>query len=153
MVTSLNPVRLDLAQAALRVILAAVFIGNGGQKLFGWFGGSGLQGQAKAFESYCQMGVCLRPGMPFAVALGGLEFFGGILVLLGLFTPVIALLYIVEMTGAMFFRSSKLGFFGGPAGMETNLLLLFVAFTILLLGAGRFGVMRMIRPTTGGQRP
>jgi uncharacterized membrane protein YphA (DoxX/SURF4 family) len=66
------------APALLRALLAVAFVGHGGQKLFGWFGGLGLAGTADWFES-----VGLSPGRPLALLSGLVEFGGGILIGMG----------------------------------------------------------------------
>ena len=67
----------------LRLSVGGFFIGHGTQKLFGWFGGHGLDATGQAFES---MG--LRPGKRNAIAAGAAEAGGGALLALGLATPL-----------------------------------------------------------------
>jgi putative oxidoreductase len=57
--------------------------GHGAQKLFGWWGGNGLEGTAGWLES---MGM--KPGKPWAVLAGASEFGGGVLTLLGFLNPL-----------------------------------------------------------------
>jgi len=63
----------------LRVAAGIIFTGHGAQKLFGWFGGYGLEGTGQFMAS---MG--LEPGLLMALLTGGAEFFGGLALLLGL---------------------------------------------------------------------
>lgn len=65
----------------LRVVVGALFIGHGSQKLFGVLGGAGLGGTAEMFEK-----LGLRPGRRQALLAGASEFFGGALLALG-FSP------------------------------------------------------------------
>ncbi|HSA97151.1 MAG TPA: DoxX family protein, partial [Acidobacteriota bacterium] len=67
----------------LRIVLGAVFLGHGAQKLFGWFGGRGLAGHAKFMEA-----LGLRPPRLFGAISGLGEFFGGLGVLAGFLTPL-----------------------------------------------------------------
>ena len=90
----------------LRLVLGGVFIAHGAQKLFGWFGGPGLQGTAGFFD---QAG--LKPGSVMALLAGLAEFGGGLLVLLGLLTPVGALAVIVVMIVAILRVHLPNGFF------------------------------------------
>jgi len=69
----------------LRVLIGGLFLGHGTQKLFGWFGGGGLEDTAGGFES---MGM--RPGKRHAAAAGAAEAGGGLLLALGLGTPLAA---------------------------------------------------------------
>lgn len=67
----------------LRVIVGALYIGHGTQKLFGWFGGHGLEGTGQFMET-----LGLKPGRRQALASGAAEAGGGALLALGLLTPV-----------------------------------------------------------------
>src|SRR5512132_4091860 len=74
---------MNLGKLALRGVVGPLFVGHGTQKLFGWFGGHGLEGTAGFFEQ----GIGLRPGKRHATAAGLSEAVGGALVTLGAFTP------------------------------------------------------------------
>src|SRR5262245_33015125 len=66
-----------------RVVPGLVMAAHGSQKLFGWFGGYGLNGTGQFLE-----GLGFRPGRTFAGLAGLAEFGGGLLIALGLFGPV-----------------------------------------------------------------
>src|SRR5919107_793660 len=83
---------MDIALLVLRVVVGLFFVGHGAQKLFGKFGGHGLEGTAGFFE---QIGMV--PGRRHAIAAGSAEFFGGLLLVLGLATPLAAALIIAVM--------------------------------------------------------
>ena len=85
-----------LARLVFRVILGALFIGHGTQKLFGWFGGHGPEGTGQFFEQ-----VGLKPGKQQAIAAGAAETASGALIALGLLTPVGAAMVIGVMAGAI----------------------------------------------------
>ena len=71
---------------ALRVVLGVIFLAHGAQKLLGAFGGPGLKGTAAFFE---QVGIKPSSVMaPLAALAALLEFGGGLLVLVGLLTPL-----------------------------------------------------------------
>jgi putative oxidoreductase len=74
-----------LGRLLLRLTIGGTFFVHGTQKLFGWFGGYGPDGTGQFFES-----LGLRPGRQNAVAAGATETGGGILVALGLATPLAA---------------------------------------------------------------
>lgn len=73
----------DLAVLIVRLTTGGLLAGHGAQKLFGSFGGYGLEGTSGWMES---MGF--KPGQAWAVAAGASEFGGGLLTALGLFHPV-----------------------------------------------------------------
>lgn len=73
----------NVGMLALRTTTGALIAGHGAQKLFGKFGGYGLEGTAGWIES-----LNLKPGKPWAVAAGASEFGGGVLTALGLLNPI-----------------------------------------------------------------
>lgn len=77
---------LSLGIFIIRLVVGITMIGHGAQKLFGWFGGPGLQGMGKGFES---MGM--KNGVTMALLAGLSEFGGGVLFVLGLLTPLASL--------------------------------------------------------------
>ena len=125
----------DLALFVLRLVLGGVFIAHGAQKLFGWFGGPGLQGTAGFFD---QTGI--KPGSVMALLAGLAEFGGGLLVLLGLLTPLGALAIIVVMIVAILRVHLPNGFFNTNGGYEFNLTLIGIAVALILAGSGAYGL-------------
>ncbi|MFF7616217.1 DoxX family protein [Streptomyces lavendulae] len=123
--------RRDLALLALRTGTGAVLIAHGAQKLFGWFGGAGLEGTAAAMES---MGF--RPGRQSAIAAGLGEAGGGALLVLGLATPAAAA---GAMAGAVAVHAPA-GFFNQSGGFEYPAFLGFTAAAVGLAGPGRYSV-------------
>ena len=125
--------RSTVAPLLLRLVLAVAFVGHGAQKLFGWFGGLGLAGTAGYFDS-----VGLSPGRPLALLSGLAELGGGILLGLGLLTPLAALVLAGNMAVAIATVNVHHGFFStdGQNGFELPLTFAAVAVTIGLLGPG-----------------
>jgi putative oxidoreductase len=128
--------------AVLRLALAAVFIAHGGQKLFGLWGGHGLEATAGFFA---QMG--LQPAFPLAVSVATLEFAGGILLALGAFTVVVSAALTLEMLVAIVKVHLASGFFLNwnlvPVqghGYEYNLVLIGALVCLTLAGPGAFSV-------------
>ena len=125
----------DVAILFLRVSLAVVFIAHGGQKMFGWWGGPGA---ADFVSGMATMGI----PAPLAYAAMVAEFFGGLALLVGLFTRLAALGIAVTMAVAMFKVHFANGFFlaneGG--GFEFTFVLLLVALAVALLGPGRLAL-------------
>lgn len=125
----------DLALLLIRLWLAVTFLGHGGQKLFGWFGGGGPSGTARHFES-----LGIRPGQFWAVLAGLGEFGGGVLVGLGLLTPLGALAIIMTMVVAITASTGRQGFWIQNGGYEYNLFLIIVSLALILTGPGAFAL-------------
>ena len=122
---------MDLALLVLRVVVGLLFVGHGAQKLFGVFGGGGLEGTAGMFDS-----IGLRPGWLHARAAGTAEFAGGALLALGLFTPFAAAALIGVMTAAVITVHLPNGIWNSNQGYEFNLVLTAVVFALAGIGAG-----------------
>ncbi|MFD3326858.1 DoxX family membrane protein [Streptomyces sp. NPDC058701] len=126
--------RRDLALLALRAGTGAVLVAHGTQKLFGWFGGGGLEKTAAAME---HMGF--TPGRHSAVAAGLGEAGGGALLVLGLATPAAGAAAAGAMAGAVAVHAPA-GFFAQGGGFEYPAFLGFTAAAIGLAGAGRYSL-------------
>ncbi|MFF8293491.1 DoxX family protein [Streptomyces sp. NPDC016309] len=126
--------RRDLGLLVLRVGTGAVLAAHGAQKLFGWFGGGGIEGTSKAMEA---MGF--RPGRQSAVAAGVGEAGGGVLLMLGLATPAAGAAAAGAMAGAVAVHAPA-GFFNQSGGFEYPAFLGFTAAAIGVTGAGRYSL-------------
>ncbi|OIV35765.1 RpiR family transcriptional regulator [Mangrovactinospora gilvigrisea] len=124
---------------ALRVGTGAVLCAHGGQKLFGWFGGGGIEGTAAAMD---HMGY--RPGKANAVMAGLGEFGGGAALALGLGTPVAGAAAAGTMAGAAAVHAPS-GFFAQEGGLEYPAFLGFAAAAVGLSGAGRLSLDHLTR--------
>ncbi len=86
----------NVASLILRVPTGIIFMAHGAQKLFGAFGGYGLEGTGQWMAS---MGI--EPGYLMALLSGSGEFFGGLAILIGLLTrPAAAVLGSVRKVGS-----------------------------------------------------
>ena len=130
---------IDGAALLLRGVLGFVFVAHGAQKLFGWFGGEGIDGTAAFFESL---------GIPaphfFAVLVGLTEFCGGLLIVAGLLTVAVSVALIVDMVVAIATFNGANGFFSSNGGWELNFVLIGLLGALTLIGAGRWGIDRAI---------
>ena len=129
----------NLAALILRVVLGGLMTGHGAQKLFGWWGGYGLDGTSAWLES---MGM--RPGRSWAILAGTSEFGGGVLSLLGFLNPLGPLGVIGAM--AMATRKAHWGkpiwvTEGGPELPVTNIS---IATTLMLAGPGEYSLDRAL---------
>jgi putative oxidoreductase len=122
--------------AILRVAVGAVFIAHGAQKLFGIWGGGGLEGTAAGFAK-----LGLEPSYPLAIAAGLVEFGGGLLLVCGALTLFAALALVVQMLVAIWKVHGAHGFFL-PAGYEYNLALIAALVSLALTGPGAFSFDR-----------
>ncbi|MFE9401423.1 DoxX family membrane protein [Streptomyces sp. NPDC006530] len=130
--TCLN--RRDLGLLVLRAGTGAVLMAHGAQKLFGCFGGGGLDGTAAAME---HMGF--KPGKQSAIAAGLGEMGGGALLTLGLATPAAGAAAAGAMAGAVSVHAPA-GFFAQGGGFEYPAFLGFTAAAVGLAGAGRYSL-------------
>src|SRR3954453_7799357 len=126
---------MDLALLVLRVVVGLLFVGHGAQKLFGVFGGGGLEGTAGMFDN-----IGLRPAWLHARAAGTAEFLGGALLALGLFTPFAAAALIAVMTAAVITVHAPNGIWNTNQGYEFNPVMVAVAFALAGIGAGSWSL-------------
>lgn len=124
---------------ALRIPVGLIFAAHGAQKLFGWFGGYGLEGTGQFFYS-----VGLNPGYLMALLAGLVEFFGGLALVVGLLVRPAAAALAVAMLIAIFSVHIGNGFFLDKGGIEYALALFAVSSALLFSGAGRFSIDRAI---------
>jgi putative oxidoreductase len=126
---------MDLALLVLRVVVGLLFVAHGAQKLFGSFGGGGLNGTADMFDA-----IGLRPPRLHAAAAGASEFVGGALLALGLVAPIGAALVIAVMTAAIVSVHWSNGLWNTNGGFEYNAVVIAVAFAIAGVGSGKWSL-------------
>ena len=124
---------------ALRVALGLVFLGHGAQKAFGAFGGPGFAGATGFIGS-----LGFRPARFWAALAVGGELLAGALFVLGLFTPLAALLVLGTMAVAIAKVHGPKGFFAQNGGYEYNLVLIFAALALLLAGPGTYSLDHLL---------
>jgi putative oxidoreductase len=128
-----------MAHALMRAGLGFILIPHGMQKLFGSFGGAGLNGFAGIFDK-----IGYSPGIFWASVVGCTEFIGGILLLIGLFTRPAAAAVVIFMLNAIWVTSHAGGFFWTKGGMEFSLLIGLVALYFLCSGGGPYSLDRKL---------
>src|SRR5919197_1453184 len=106
---------MDIGRTSLRIVVGSLFIGHGTQKLFGWFGGHGLEGTGGMMEK-----LGMRPARRHALLVGTAESGGGALLALGAMTPLATAM----LTGSMTTAIRKVHWANGPwitsGGWEYN---------------------------------
>jgi putative oxidoreductase len=127
------------AALALRIPIGIIFAAHGAQKLFGWFGGYGLEGTGQFFGS-----IGLNPGYLMALLAGAAEFFGGLALVFGLLVRPAAAALAFAMLIAVFAVHFSKGFFLDKGGFEYALALFAASLALLFSGAGRWSVDRAL---------
>jgi putative oxidoreductase len=135
----------EVARLALRLTVGSIFIEHGTQKLFGWFGGHGPDGTGGFFES-----IGLRPGRRNAIAAGTVEAGGGLMLALGLATPLAAASLASVMLTALRTAVWRDGFKTGEGGYEVLLLVSALAFAES--GPGPWSVDALLKSERRGAR-
>jgi putative oxidoreductase len=121
----------DLSLLAARALLGVVLIAHGWQKLNDW----GLEGTRAGFTD---MGVPnAGPAAAFSIAV---ELGGGALLVLGLLTPLVALLVVADMAGAFWYAHRGTTVFVGDGGWELVAVIGAVALALMATGAGRLSI-------------
>jgi len=126
-----------LEATVLRIPIGLILAAHGGQKLFAWFGGKGLEGTGQWMAS-----VGLQPGFLMALLAGSAEFFGGVALMLGLMTRIAASANALTMAVALLWVHASQGFFMSAHGIEYALALLAATVSLSIMGAGQYSLDR-----------
>lgn len=124
----------------IRLAFGTIFVAHGAQKLFGWWGGYGLEATGQWMAS-----IGLQPGFSMAMLAGGIEFFGGLAIIVGLLTRPIALVSSLLMLVALILVHWPNGFFISANGYEFALALLAMSVSLTISGSGRLSLDSMLR--------
>jgi putative oxidoreductase len=117
----------------IRAMVGVVFVFHGSQKLFGAFGGPGIEG----FTGFLTQLEVPYPALNAYLAAIA-EFGGGLALILGAGTRLVAVPLVITMLVASF--SAHRGAFALPSGMEYSLSLAVISAGLGLTGAGRWAV-------------
>lgn len=131
----------------VRLGLGIVFFAHGAQKVLGWFGGPGLRGTI----GYFKQGLGIPPAATVMAAL--IEFLGSVGLIVGFLARPAALGIIAVMVVAISTVHVKNGFFlnwtltpGQGHGYEFNLVIIAMALSIVIGGAGVISLDRLLVP-------
>jgi putative oxidoreductase len=128
-------VSISLGLLILRVVVGLTVAAHGAQKLFGWWGGPGMTGWTQAVTK-----LRIRPAAPWAWVAALSEFGGGLLLALGLLSPLGSF----GIAGAMLVAIATVhwpnGFWNGKRGYEFNLTLLGSVAALALTGPGIYSL-------------
>jgi putative oxidoreductase len=139
-INALIATKLGLDTLPLRVGAGVIFTAHGAQKLFGWFGGYGLEGTAGWMES-----IGLAPGTLMAALAGGAEFFGGLLLITGFLVRPTAVILAITMLVAIVTVHLQNGLFMSNNGYEFGLALLVISMGLALRGAGSLSIDNLLQ--------
>jgi putative oxidoreductase len=135
-----NPNLVSLSLLFLRCTIGILLFIAGSGKLFGWFGGYGMEATIQGFS---KIGI----SMPLTYLSTYTEFLGGLLLIIGLFTRPVAFAVMINMLVATLVTLPH-GFMG-PTGAQTPFLFLVIDTVILLAGPMAYSVDRIIFGKSG----
>jgi putative oxidoreductase len=138
-IKSLFTTRAGYGLTVVRILVGIIFVAHGSQKLFGAFGGYGLEGTGQYMAS-----LGLTPGYLMALLSGSAEFFGGLGLVVGLLARPAALVLAATLVVAIFSVHISNGLFMSNNGYEFALALLGGVVAVLIEGAGKLSFDRAI---------
>ena len=124
----------------LRLVVGLTVAGHGAQKLFGVWGGPGMNGWTQVVQR-----LRMRPARPLAWIAALSEFGGGLLLALGLLSPLGSLAIIGAMLVAIATVHLSKGFWVSKGGFEFNLTLIGAAAALAITGPGAYSLDNALR--------
>jgi putative oxidoreductase len=136
---------MDIGLLLLRLTVGLTLAAHGAQKLFGWFGGPGLEatGQGMAMLGF-------QPGRRHALMAGLVEAGGGLLLAVGFLTPAAAAVVFAVMLVAGVSAHVKQGFFLASGGYEYTLVLGVAGLTVAFTGPGALSLDGLLGYSVNG---
>jgi len=127
-----------LAEPLVRVAAGLMLLPHGAQKLFGWFGGYGVDATGQFFAA--------KLGLPtsFALIAGLIEVFGGLALAVGFLTRPAAALVFALMAVAIVWVHLPIGYFWMTGGLEYPLMWALVALAFVFRGGGAYSLDALI---------
>ena len=119
----------------IRVVIGLTMAGHGAQKVFGWWGGPGIKGWTGGMTR-----MRIRPPVAWAWISALSELIGGLLLALGLLTPLACAAVAASMLVAMALVHWPKGFWNSKGGYEFNLSILSAVIGLAFTGAGAISV-------------
>ena len=129
---------MDIAILILRLALGALIAAHGLQKSFGWFKGPGFAATSGAFHAWG-----FRPGGRMVILASLFEVIGGVLLILGLATPVACAILVGTLTVATSPNVAK-GFWAAHGGVELPVTYAVIAVALAFSGGGLFSIDALI---------
>jgi putative oxidoreductase len=130
---------MDVGLLLLHGVVGLIMAGHGAQKLFGWFGGHGVEGTTGFVEK-----LGWRPARVFALLLGSAELTGGLALAVGFATPLAAAAIIAVLANAAWVVHRPNGLWNTAGGYEYPLVLIATATTLAFAGPGRFSLDHLV---------
>jgi len=125
----------DIGILVVRLAVGLTFAAHGAQKVLGWWGGPGFAGWTGGIA---RMG--LRPAAVWAAISAGVELFGGLLLALGLLTPIAAALLVGQCMYIVVRAHLPRGFWNRGGGIEFPLQLLAGSLLVVTTGPGGLAI-------------
>ncbi len=123
----------------LRLVLGLTVAAHGAQKVFGWWGGTGMAAWTAGMTR-----MRIRPALPWAWISALSELLGGLAVAIGLLSPFGSLAVIAAMAVAIALVHWRNGFWNGKRGYEFNLSLVGAAVALALTGPGTYSADELL---------
>ncbi len=139
MSTLQNKNGMDAAFLVLRIAVGAIFVAHGAQKLFGIFGGGGMD----AFSGFVGS-LGFAPAFLWAWAAALSEFVCGICLILGVLPRISAAMLSIVMLAAIAKVHAPNGFFAANGGFEFQMLILAACVSLILTGSGKLSVFNKL---------
>lgn len=134
----------DWSGLILRIVLGAIMLPHGAQKLFGLFGGYGYTQTMRFFTDFMKLPWII------SVSIILIEFFGAAALIMGIASRVWAFAFMIIMVGAIVTTNYKHGLFMNwfgtqeGEGYEYHLLVIGICITLLIVGSGRYSIDQLI---------
>lgn len=126
---------MDVSLLIIRLAIGIVFVAHGLQKVFGMFGGAGIEGFAGTMEA---LGFSQPLVWAWLIGLG--ELVGGIFLILGILPRLSSAVIAAIMVGAIVTIHGQNGYFAKGGGIEYQLFIIMVCLPVMLSGGGKFSV-------------
>ena len=128
---------MDIASLILRLSLGIMFSAHGVQKVFGIFGGSGVEGFSVMLAK-----LGFSPPLFWAYLASYVELIGGLFLILGVYVRSSALSFLILVTVAAIKVHIAKGFFLSSGGFEYVFIIFSVCLALIVMGPGKFATTK-----------